>query len=147
LPENCWVNQESWFPNITALANSRLAILWTSSTFSLPKSPEKNPGKRSQTQSKTEERFRQFKSISKNRSYHLSCPDTNTRCKLGIPWTHSVLVKCANFIWLNVWISLEFAGHIEVSPMLVSNIDTALPHTFPVHLGYWLNRLKQAKCT
>lgn len=39
-PENCWVFHESWFPKITAFANSRFATLWTSSTFSLPKSPD-----------------------------------------------------------------------------------------------------------
>lgn len=41
LSENCLVNQESWFPNITALANSMFATLRTTSTFSSPKSPNK----------------------------------------------------------------------------------------------------------
>jgi len=92
-----WLNQESWFPNITALANSRLAMLWTSSTFSLPKSPEQNPGKRSQNFAKQKKGLG-IKSIRKNISCHLPCPDTNTRYKLGITWTHSVWVKGAKFI-------------------------------------------------
>lgn len=41
LSENFLVNQESWFPNITALANSTFATLRTTSRFSSPKSPNK----------------------------------------------------------------------------------------------------------
>lgn len=41
-PEKCWVFHESWFPKITTLGKLRSAMLWTSSTFSLPKSPENN---------------------------------------------------------------------------------------------------------
>lgn len=44
-PENFFVCQASWFPKITALANSRFATLRTSSMFSSPKSPKQNRGK------------------------------------------------------------------------------------------------------
>ena len=41
-PEKCWVFHASWFPKITTFGKLRSAMLWTSSTFSLPKSPEYN---------------------------------------------------------------------------------------------------------
>jgi hypothetical protein len=41
LSENRLVYQQSWFPNITALANSIFATLRTTSRFSSPKSPNK----------------------------------------------------------------------------------------------------------
>lgn len=53
-PENCWVYHASWFPRITALGKLRLAMLWTTSTFSSPKSPIKNIWKSSRKKEKTQ---------------------------------------------------------------------------------------------